>query len=108
MFSLTFRLVLNIDAAVVSALTHVYADLICTKSIKIQPSTIGYITKSVALVSIGERHKAYQVCDIMFAHSHSSDINFLLLIKVCVLCKLGCPQIIVCLGYHHLYGWRAH
>ena len=60
--------------------------LFCAKSMEIQPSTIGYIAKSVALVGIGEKHKAYRVCDIAFARSHSSHVSFLLLIKVCVPC----------------------
>ena len=60
--------------------------LIHTKSIIIQPSTIGYIAKSVALVGIGEKHKAYRACDIAFVHSHPSHVNFLLLIKVCIPC----------------------
>jgi len=58
--------------------------LIAVKSIKIQPSTMGYISKSVALVGIGEKHKAYRACDISFANSHSSHASFLLLIRVCV------------------------
>ena len=61
---------------------YVHAGLIRTQSIKIQPSTISYIAKSVVLVGTGEKHKAYRACNIMFAHSHSSHINFLLLIKV--------------------------
>ena len=60
--------------------------LICPKSIKIEPSIISYIAKSVALVGIGQKHKAYRACNIAFAHSHSSHISFLLLIKVCVPC----------------------
>ena len=55
---------------------------IYTKAIKIQPSVIGYIAKSVALVGNGERHKGYRVCDIAFEHFHSSHVSFLLLVKV--------------------------
>jgi len=62
--------------------------LVGIKSIKIQPSTIGYIAKSVALVRNGERYRALRVCDIAFArsHDHSSHVGFLLLIKVRVPC----------------------
>ena len=58
--------------------------LIYIKSIKIQPSVIGYIAKSVALVGNGEKHKAYRACDIAFERFHSSHVTFLLLVKVCI------------------------
>jgi hypothetical protein len=54
------------------------------QAIKIQPSVIGYIAKSVALVGKGERHKGYQACDIAFVRFHSSQLGFLLLVKVCI------------------------
>ena len=67
--------------------------LICIKSIKIQPSVIGYIAKSVALVGNGEKHKAYRACDIAFERFHSAHVTFLLLIKVCIPCMpFGCPS----------------
>ena len=53
-----------------------------TKSVKIQPSVIGLIAKSVALVGNGKKHEAYRACDIAFQHSHSNYVNFILLIKV--------------------------
>ena len=56
--------------------------LIYTKAIKIRPSVIAYIAKSLAHVGKGERHKAYRTCDIAFEHFHSSHTSFLLLIKV--------------------------
>lgn len=56
----------------------------CTKSIEIQPSVIGYISKCVALVGKGEKDKGYRVCDIAFQHFHSNHVTFLLLIKVCL------------------------
>ena len=59
--------------------------LICAKAINLQPSVIGYIAKSIALVGKGERHKALRACDIAFEHFHSSHVTFLLLIKVCIL-----------------------
>ena len=58
--------------------------LIFTKAIKIQPSVIGYIAKSVALVGNGESQKGYRACDIAFECFHSSHVTFLLLIKVCI------------------------
>ena len=68
------------------ALLSPAATLNYIKSIKIQPSVIGYIAKSVALVGNGERHKAYRACDIAFERFHSTHVTFLLLIKVRVLC----------------------
>ena len=55
-----------------------------TKAIEIQPSVVGYIAKSVALVGKGDNAKGYQTCDIAFALFHSSHVCFLLLIKVCI------------------------
>jgi WD40 repeat protein len=60
--------------------------LIYTKSIKSQPSVIGYIAKCVAHVGNGDKHKAYRACDIAFERFHSTHVTFLLLIKVCVPC----------------------
>ena len=58
-------------------LTSIY-----TKAVKIEPSVIGYIAQSVALVGNGERHKGYRACDIAFERFHSSHVTFLLLVKV--------------------------
>ena len=60
--------------------------LIYIESIKIQPSVIGYIAKSVALVGNGEKHKAYRTCDIAYVRSHPAHVTYLFLIKVCILC----------------------
>ena len=57
--------------------------LIHTKSIKIKPSVIGYIAKSMALAGKGEKHKAYRACDIAFERFHLTHVTFLLLVKVC-------------------------
>ena len=57
--------------------------LIQFKSIKIEPSVIGYIAKSMALAGKGEKHKAYRACDIAFERFHSTHVTFLLLVKVC-------------------------
>ena len=86
------------DAAIADAtqvfdylLSHVLT-LIYIKSIKIQPSVLGYIAKSVALVGNGEKYKAYRTCDIAFQRLHSTHVAFLLLIKVCMGCtRLGHP-----------------
>ena len=72
-------------------LTSIY-----TKAIKIEPSVIGYITQSVALVSNGERHKGYRACDIAFERFHSSHVTFLLLIKVGTF-QLSPPQLLIAL-----------
>ena len=82
--------------------------LICIKSIEIQPSVIGYIAKSVALVGNGEKHKAYRTCDIASVRFQPAHVTFLLLIKVCIPCMaLGCPSCSYCPGYHRVYGRRA-
>ena len=80
---------------------------ICTKAIKIQPSVIGYIAKSVALVGKGERHKGYQTCGIAFVCFHSSQLNFLLLVKVCIFQTCFPINYSYPLGYHRVYGRRA-
>ena len=82
--------------------------LIYIKSIKIQPSVIGYIAKSVALVGNGEKHKAYGACDIAFERFHSTHVTFLLLIKVCPIHTAWLPSDpSYFLGYHRVYGRRA-
>ena len=78
----------------VTLLSHALS-LICIKSIKIQPSVIGYVAKSVALVGNGEKYKAYRTCEIAFERFHSTHVTFLLLTKVCISCtQLGCPQLL--------------
>ncbi|KAF8552471.1 hypothetical protein OG21DRAFT_1443452 [Imleria badia] len=59
------------------------------KSIKIRPSIIGHIAKSVALVGKGEKHKAYRACDIAFDHFHPSRSRFVLLIKAIIVFMAG-------------------
>ena len=63
-------------------LLHADTDANLRKSIKIQPSVIGYIAKSIALVGKGEKHAGYRTCDIAFEHFHSTHVSFLLLFKV--------------------------
>ena len=94
-------------AVCVAPLSHALS-LIYIKSIKIQPSVIGYIAKSVALVGNGEKHKAYRACDIAFERFHSTHVTFLLLIKVCVPCtRAWLPSRSYSPGYHRVYGRRA-
>ena len=90
----------------VSLLPHALS-LIYIKSIKIQPSVIGYIAKSVALVGNEEKHKAYRTCDIAFLRFHSTHVTSLLLVKVCIFrtwFSLSCSYP---LGCHRVYGRRA-
>jgi hypothetical protein len=70
-------------------LTSIY-----TKAIKIQPSVMGYIAKSVALVGSGERHKGYWACDVAFERFYSPHVTFLLLVKVCVFDR-AFPQLLI-------------
>ncbi|KAI9462971.1 hypothetical protein HD554DRAFT_1425706 [Boletus coccyginus] len=58
-------------------------------AINLQPSAIGYIAKSIALVGKGERHKGYRACDIAFERFHSSHVTFLLLTKAIVVFMAG-------------------
>ena len=69
--------------------------LILSKSIKIHPSLLGYIAKSIALVGKGEKHRGYRACDIAFEHFRSTHISFLLLIKVCITLELRCSQMLM-------------
>jgi WD40 repeat protein len=79
-----------------------------TESIEIQPSVIGYIAKSVALVGNGEKHKAYRTCDIASVRFHSTHVTFLLLIKVCPMhSSLVALSSLYLLGCYRVYGWRA-
>ncbi|KAF8439723.1 hypothetical protein L210DRAFT_3504191 [Boletus edulis BED1] len=83
------------DAALVAAkkvLVDLFSHtltLIFTKAIKIRPSVVGYIAKSIALVGKGERNKGYRTCDIAFARSHSSHLFFFLLIKAIIMFMAG-------------------
>ena len=83
--------------------------LIHTKSIAAEPSIMGYIAKSVSLVGKGEKFAAYRACDTAFQHTHSTYVDFLLLIKVCIPCTgtcspLSCPY---CIGCRRMYGRRS-
>jgi hypothetical protein len=53
------------------------------KSIDAQPSAMGYITKALAEIGMGESEKAVQVFDLAFANCNPDESNLLLLIKVC-------------------------
>jgi hypothetical protein len=91
---------------VIALLSHALT-LIYIKSIEIEPSVIGYITKSVALVVKWKKLKAYRRCDIAFVRFHSTYPAFLLLIKVCIPCNLAALGFSDSLGYHRVYGQRA-
>ena len=54
-----------------------------TKALKIEPSLIAYIAKSLAHVGDGERDKGYRAYDTALERFRSSHITFLL-IKVCM------------------------
>ena len=78
-----------------------------TKAIKIRPSVMDYIAKSVGLVGNGERYSGYRACDIAFERFHSSHVSFLLLVKVCISrtwFPLSCSYF---LGCRRLYSRRA-
>ena len=100
------------DAAIADAtkvflalLSHTLS-LIYIKSVKIQPSVIGFPAKSVTLVGNEEKHKAYRTCDITSVRFQSTHVTFLLLIKV----YISWTQLARCsyyLGYRRVYGRRA-
>ena len=77
------------------------------KAIKVQPSVMGYIAKSVALVGNGDRHSGYRACDIAFERFHSSHVTFLLLVKVCIFQTWFPLSFSSYLGYRRVYGRRA-
>ena len=86
--------------------------LLYTKALKIKPSLIAYIAKSLAHVGNGERDKGYRACDIAFERFHSSHVTFLLLIKVCVfvlgfLILLTSPRPLSCL-WRESASMRSH
>lgn len=64
------------------------------KSINIHPSVIGYIAKSVGLISKGEKAKGCRVYDLVFRHCRPNEVDFLLLIKVRIprAVKHDCPS----------------
>lgn len=76
-------------------LSHpLFLTLIDSKSINICPSVVGYISRSVALIGGGKKEEGCRVFDLAFTHCHPHDLDFLLLVKVCVprAVKLGCPS----------------
>jgi hypothetical protein len=62
------------------------------KPIKIRPSVNGYIAKSVALINRGKRAEGCRAYDLAFRHCDPTDVDLILLIKVCIPCAsdLGC------------------
>ncbi|KAF8553290.1 hypothetical protein OG21DRAFT_1267989 [Imleria badia] len=58
-------------------------------SIRIRPSIIGYIAKTVALISGGKKAEGCRVFDLAFRHCHPNEVDFLLLIKAVVLFVAG-------------------
>ncbi|KAF8554674.1 WD40 repeat-like protein [Imleria badia] len=58
-------------------------------AIKIQPTVISFIAKSIAHLGMGEKHEAYQACDIAFERFHSAHGNFILLIKAIIVFMAG-------------------
>ncbi|KAF8121560.1 hypothetical protein EV363DRAFT_1588655 [Boletus edulis] len=51
------------------------------KSIKSQPSVIGFIARAIAFVSEGKMKEGYRACDLAFKHCHSDRVDILLAIK---------------------------
>ena len=54
------------------------------KSIEIRQSIIGYTAKSIALIGGGKKEEGCRVFDLVFRHCHPNEVDFLLLIKVCI------------------------
>ena len=53
------------------------------KSIDTQPSAMGYITKALAQIGMGQPEEAMQIFDLAFGNCNPKESNMLLLIKVC-------------------------
>ncbi|KAG2337648.1 hypothetical protein BDR05DRAFT_762394 [Suillus weaverae] len=72
---------------------HALQDAI--KSISIQPSFTGYISKGIALCGKGHIRDARAAFDVMFMYTDqdSETVHFLLLIKVCHSCLAYSPFI---------------
>ena len=88
-------------------LFYVFVLTMYAKSVKIQPSVIGLIARSVALVGNGKKLEAYRACDIAFEHSHSTYVSFILLIKVCPIHSNLIHRHLCWTGYHSVYGRGA-
>ena len=58
--------------------THSHA-----KSIVTRPSAMGYITKALAQIGMGQPEEAMQVFDLAFGNCNPKESNLLLLVKVC-------------------------
>ena len=54
------------------------------KSIRIRPSVIGYIAKSVALIGGERKEQGYRVFDLAFKYCDPQTVNLLLVLKVCI------------------------
>ena len=53
------------------------------KSINAQPSAMGYITKALAQIGMGQPEEAMQIFDLAFGNCNPKESSLLLLIKVC-------------------------
>ena len=64
------------------------------KSIEIDPSVNAYIAQSLALIGGGKKAEGCRVYDLAFRHYHTIDVDFILLLKVCILddVEVGCPS----------------
>ena len=55
------------------------------QSIKIHPSLNAYIAQSLALIGGGKKAEGCRVYDLAFRHYHTTSVDLILLIKVCIL-----------------------
>lgn len=97
------------EEVLVALLLHAQTLTSLYKSVKIQPSIVGYIAKCVSLVGKGNIHEGYRACDIAFEYFHSTHVTILLVIKVCISCARTEFPItsLFGLGCGHILGWRA-
>ncbi|KAF8546776.1 hypothetical protein OG21DRAFT_1527604 [Imleria badia] len=72
------------------------------KSIKICPSVVGYISKSVALIGSGRKEDGLGIFDLAFRHCDAIDVDFLLLIKAVIRFMAGEHNGAVSRAYMHL------
>lgn len=76
-----------VDAEMVTHHTSFYRTTlkyICFQSIDIQPSVIGCIAKSIALCGQGRHEDSMQAFDLGFNYCSADQLNYLLLVKVCM------------------------
>lgn len=67
-----------------ASFSHTKFKYIHFQSIDIQPSVIGCVARSIALCGQGRHEDSMQAFDLAFSYCRAEEVNYLLLIKVCM------------------------